>query len=265
MKIFIEGIGLLGPGLAGWNASIPMLINTDTYVYSPTIIPPPEMLPPAERRRVGAPVKVALAVGKEAFANADRDMSLAATVLSSSGGDGDNVHAICETLATSEREVSPTRFHNSVHNAAAGYWGIAAKSHEASTSLCCYDASFAAGLLETAAQLQTETTVPVALIAYDQPYPEPVAAIRSISENFGIAMIFTSEATARSTASLEVKYVAETMQSNVMQNQALESLRKNVPAARCLPLLEMLAKKKSSTVVLDYLAGSLIVNAEFFK
>ena len=157
MKIFIEGIGLLGPGLAGWNASIPMLMNTDTYIYSPTIIPSPEMLPPAERRRVGAPVKVALAVGKEAFTNADRDMSLAATVLTSSGGDGDNVHAICETLATSEREVSPTRFHNSVHNAAAGYWGIAAKSHEASTSLCCYDASFAAGLLETAAQLQAET------------------------------------------------------------------------------------------------------------
>jgi len=264
MKIFIEGIGLLGPGLAGWNASIPILMNTDTYVYSPTIIPPPEMLPPAERRRVGAPVKVALAVGKEAFANADRDMSLAATVLSSSGGDGDNVHAICETLATSEREVSPTRFHNSVHNAAAGYWGIAAKSHEASTSLCCYDASFAAGLLETAAQLQTET-VPVALIVYDQPYPEPLATVRPISDNFGVAMILTSQPTTRSMAALEVKYIAENMQINVMQNRALESLRQSIPAARCLPLLEMLAKKKPSTIVLDYLAGSLIVDIEFLK
>ena len=35
--------------------------------------------------------------------------------------DCDNVHAICESLATPERQVSPTRFHNSVHNAAAGW------------------------------------------------------------------------------------------------------------------------------------------------
>lgn len=262
MKIFIEGIGLLGPGLAGWNASQAMLINTDAYVHSPTVLPAPEMLPPAERRRVGAPIKVALAVGKEAFAHADRDMSLAATVFSSSGGDGENVHAICETLATSEREVSPTRFHNSVHNAAAGYWGIAAKSHEASTSLCCHDASFAAGLLETASQIQSEPT-PVVLIAYDQPYPEPLASVRPISDNFGIAMILTSQPTARSIAALEVNYVAEHMQCTTMQNQTLESLRKGVPAARCLPLLEVLAKKKPSTVVLDYLAGSLTVSAEF--
>ena len=32
---------------------------------------------------------------------------------------------MCSTLAKAPMTLSPTRFHNSVHNAAAGYWSIA--------------------------------------------------------------------------------------------------------------------------------------------
>ena len=49
----------------------------------------------------------------------------AAVVFASGDADGENLHHILESLATPEHEVSPTRFHNSVHNAAAGYWNIA--------------------------------------------------------------------------------------------------------------------------------------------
>ena len=94
-------------------------------------------------------------------------------MFTSSSGDGDNVHAICESARHAERQVSPTRFHNSVHNAAAGYWSIATQCRAASTSLCCHDASFAAGLLEAASQVAVDGK-PVALIAYDHPYPAPL-------------------------------------------------------------------------------------------
>ena len=154
MRLFVEGIGLLGPGLNGWQASRPALAGRAAYVRAPTVVTASDRLPPAERRRTGIPVKLALAVGYEALTNAGRDAATTATVFTSSGADSDNVHQICEALATREREVSPTRFHNSVHNVAAGYWSIAARSQEPSTSLCCYDASFAAGLLEAAAQIQ---------------------------------------------------------------------------------------------------------------
>jgi len=43
------------------------------------------------------------------------------SVFASSGGDGHNCHEICQALSLEERLISPTRFHNSVHNAAAGY------------------------------------------------------------------------------------------------------------------------------------------------
>ena len=96
-------------------------------------------------------------------------------VFSFSGGDGDNCHEICAALASSERLISPTRFHNSVHNAAAGYWSIAYGCTRASTSLCADDASFGAGLLEALAQLACGAPA-VLLVAYDVDYPPPLYA-----------------------------------------------------------------------------------------
>src|SRR6185436_6052055 len=105
---------------------------------------------------------------------------------------------------SAEREISPTRFHNSVHNAAAGYWSIATRSREPSTSLCCYDASFAAGLLESAAQVASDPRQ-VALISYDEPYPEPLHATRPIASEFGVALILSPEETGGSLAAIDVE------------------------------------------------------------
>ncbi len=120
MRCFIEGIGLLGPALDGWPASRAALTGDVAYLSAPTNLRASDMLPAAERRRAGVPIKLALAVGQEAFLQSGRDASTAATVFTSSGGDNDNVHAINGILATAPREVSPTRFHNSVHNACGG-------------------------------------------------------------------------------------------------------------------------------------------------
>src|SRR5205085_5133320 len=115
--------------------------------------PSVDALPAAERRRTGAVIRLALTTGLQALANGGLSAAEVMTVFTSSGGDGQVIHEICEALASAHREVSPTRFHNSVHNAPAGYWGIATRSHAASTSLCAFDWSFAAGLLEACAQV----------------------------------------------------------------------------------------------------------------
>jgi len=255
MRVFVEGVGLLGPGLNGWQASSPLLAGSAAYVAAPTVLTASDLLPPAERRRTGTPVKIALAVGREAFAHAGRDAALTATVFTSSGGDGDNVHQICETLAVAELEVSPTRFHNSVHNAAAGYWGIASRSQEPSTSLCCYDASFAAGLLEAAVQAAVDG-IPVALIAYDHPYPEPLHTVRHLGPAFGVALVITPQATGASFAALEVSLVAGAQNPTAMTDAALDALRASVPAARSLPLLSALARGAAQVVMLEYVAGN---------
>lgn len=251
MRLYVEGIGLSGPGLDGWTSSRAVLAGDTPYVEAPTNLRASDMLPAAERRRAGVPIKLALAVGQEAFLQAGRATASASTVFSSSGGDNDNVHAINGILATAPREVSPTRFHNSVHNAAAGYWCIAAGSHEPSTSLCAHDASFAAGLLESATQVTVDGAV-VVLIAYDHPYPEPLKSVRPITASFGMALILTPRQSERSFASIELDFVSGKAKETTMQDAGLEALRRGVPAARGLPLLAALAGGKPAQISIRY-------------
>jgi hypothetical protein len=255
MRIFVEGVGLLGPGLNGWQASRAVLSGEKPYLPAPTVVTASDRLPAAERRRTGIPVKLALAVGYEAFTNAGRDVATTATVFTSSCGDGETLHHICETLASAEREISPTRFHNSVHNAPAGYWSIAARSQEPSTSLCCYDASFAAGLLEAAAQVVGDRR-PVALIAYDQPYPEPLHAVRAIGASFGMALLLAPQPGGRTFASLDVTLVCDNARPTCMSDAGLDSVRASIPAARSLPMLSALGRGATEVVVLEYVAGN---------
>src|SRR3546814_2131149 len=83
---------------------------------------------------------------------------------------------LCTTLASDARALSPTRFHNSVHNAAAGYWTIGTGCHAPSTAISSFDASFAQGLLEALVQLRTGAQA-VLLVAYDAPSAGPLAAV----------------------------------------------------------------------------------------
>lgn len=255
MRVYVSGMGLAGPGLAGWQASAPVLRGEAPYVPAATVVPPSELLPAAERRRTGVPVRLALAVGSEALRNAGCNAADAATVFTSSAGDGDNLHHICETLASADPALSPTRFHNSVHNAPAGYWSIAVRSHAPSTSLCCYDASFGAGLLEAAGQV-ADGASPVVLIAYDHVYPDPLRAVRPIAATFGAALVLTAAPGEGCIAALDVVFVPGGGEAGAMADGALEALRAGVPAARCLPLFAALAEGGEHKLAVDCGGGT---------
>ena len=255
MRAFVEGIGLVGPGLNGWQASRATLAGGQPYRPAPTSVAASALLPATERRRAGMPVKLALAVGIEAIEGAGRDAASLPTVFTSSSGDCDNVHAMCESLAAPERQVSPTRFHNSVHNAAAGYWSIATQCRAASTSLCCHDASFGAGLLDAASQVAIDRS-PVVLIAYDHPYPAPLGNARPILASFGAALVLAPEASAAAVASLDIEFESQHAAPSRMDDAALETLRTGVPAARCLTLLAALAQGLRQPVILELAAGT---------
>jgi hypothetical protein len=202
---------------------------------------------------VGPLVRLTLAVGLEATSRAAADPATLPAVFASYASDGENCHAICEVLASADRQVSPTRFHNSVHNAAAGYWGIATGATPASNALCAHDASFAAGLLEALCQVAVERTS-VLLIAYDAPYPEPVRRARPIPETLGVALVLAPAAGSSSLARLEIARSAAA--SDAMEDAPLEALRVAIPAARSFPLLARLARRVGGTVHIDYLDGA---------
>lgn len=253
MRVYVEGVGLCGPGFDGWPASFPILAGRHDYIPAPTRVPPGLLLPPNERRRTVQTVRLALAVGAEAFAAAGRDAAETATVFTSSGGDGETIHAILSTLASPDRELSPTRFHHSVHNTPAGYWGIATGSRAPSSSLCCHDDSFAAGLLEATVQATIEQCA-VGLIAYDVHYPEPLNAVRPIGAPFAVALVLTPAPMANPLARVDMILRPKRDAAPAMASPALEALRRSTPAARSLPLLQALAGNAESVIALDYLS-----------
>jgi hypothetical protein len=257
MRLFVESVGLLGPGLSGWSASRAVLLGATPYTRAEVVLPPPEALPAAERRRTGLPVRLALNVGLEALASSTRRDEALASVFASSGGDGQILHELLEALASAERQVSPTRFHNSVHNAPAGYWSIALRSHAPSTSLCCYDWSFAAGLLEAGAQCVTDG-VPVLLVSYELPYPEPLHAARSVLGMLGLALLLAPEPSPQAFAQIELRIEPGATVPSRMENPGLEALRAGNPTGRALPLLRALAGPAAATTILEYANGNAL-------
>lgn len=252
----VDGIGLLGPGFDSWAQARGLLTGASSARLEKTKLPVPEALPAAERRRAGMAVKAALAVGQQALSTSHAAATGLATVFTSSGGDGVNCHLICEALASNDRAISPTRFHNSVHNAPSGYWSIATGAMATSSVLCAYDGSFAAGLLEAMAQAVADQR-PVLLVAYDTDYPEPLNGVRPILDTMGVALLLSPVAGEHSMGRLTLQ-PANTFTpapADTLTDPVLEQIRTQIPAARCLPLLRALALGRAQTVVLDYLDG----------
>jgi hypothetical protein len=250
LRAWIEGIGFLAPGLPDWPTARAVLRGEQPYENAPSVLPAPSILPPAERRRASRVVKLTLAIGLEAAAHAGADVATLATVFSASGADGHNCHALCEQLASDDRQISPTRFHNSVHNAAAGYWGIATGAMAPCQVICAYDASFGAALIDALGQVVLDRQ-PTLLIAYDSEYPEPLFAKRPVPDVAGVALLLTPERSERSLASITVR--PESAAAEPLANAALEALRTAIPALRALPLLQKLARGEAGQVCLDYL------------
>lgn len=251
LTAYVDGIGFLGPGIRNWVEGRAIFRDELTYNPQKTVYPPTvESLPPAERRRSSAVVRLALSVGLEAVAQAEVTPQSLLAVFASSGGDNYNCHAICEQLATDDRHISPTRFHNSVTNAPAGYWSIATGSMTSSTVICALDGSFGAGLLEALAQVAVDGQRCI-LIAYDTDYPEPLHRVRPIADGLGVALVLSPRRTPRSLAALQVALTRDV--ADCLVDKSLEQLRLAIPAARSLPLLLGMARGEAGRVVLEYL------------
>lgn len=239
MKLVVQAIGVLGPGLDDWASARAVLRGEAALRAGATVIPPAMRLPPPERRRVGQSVRLALAVAEQVYAHVAYPPAATASVFASSGGDSENCDALCRSLAEAAPHASPTRFTNSVHNAPAGYWSIAAGATGASTSVCAFDASFAAGLLEAAVYARCENE-PVVLVAYDMLYPQPLHALRPLLAPFAVALALAPGDAVDGLARIELAgYAAGVPQAAA--TPTLEALRAGVPAARCLPLLAAIA------------------------
>jgi hypothetical protein len=254
--VFVESVGLIAPGLAQWPNAQAILRGEQPYIATP--LPPyaPALLPANERRRASPTVRLAFAAAEDAMQRSSIAPAAFATVFASSDADLHIIHRICTALTATPRLVSPTDFHNSVHNAAAGYWSIAVGAHGASSTLSAYDDSFTLGLVETCGMVRVEG-VDTLLVAFDLPPPEPLYAKRPLTQAVGVALALTVQRTANSIASLQCAWSSAPV--STMPTPELESLRVSNPAARALPLLVLLAAQRDGQVSLPRASGAQLV------
>jgi hypothetical protein len=187
----VEGIGFWSCGLPSWEAACTFATTGELPVAAPAR-PSPQLLPANERRRAPESVAVALEVALEACNAAGIDPATLPSVFASTHGDLDITDYICSTLASHPRDLSPTRFHNSVHNAAAGYWTIGTGCHAAATAISSHEASFAQGLLEAMTQLAAGAAH-VLLVAYDSAGVGPVGEVSRSQGLLGAALVLARE------------------------------------------------------------------------
>lgn len=259
MRVGILGIGLLSPGLEGWANGREVLLGARDFCSDSLPDPEVALLPSNERRRSTASVRWAVHVAQEAMTQSGLDPRGVATVFASSGGEMGVLDQLCRALTTTERIISPTLFHQSVHNTAAGYWGIATSCQQSSTALSCYDDSCAAGLLEAVTYAAMEDC-PVLFVSYDLPAPDPLIRARPVQSAFAAALVLAPSWTGSTSATASVTLTsAECGEETKMPDSALERLRADNPSARLLPVLRALAGTASATIRMDLLGDQRLV------
>lgn len=245
MKLSISGIGFVGAALADWDEAADALRNG----REPGHMPLDELgralkadrLPRTERRRAGKSTRLAMTSCWEAVEAAGLDPATLPMVFASSTGDTEVLNHSCASLAEPERMISPIRFHNSVHNAASGYWSISVGAQEPATAIAAHNETAAVGLLEAGMQA-TLGNRPVLLVVYDLPFPEPMHQAEPISEPLAIALVI-QPARKGDADQLKIELAAETDRGDPgMADRAWERLRREVPAGRLLPLLEAMVR-----------------------
>jgi hypothetical protein len=249
ITVYVDGIGFWAPGIPDWPALQRALESGVPAGTDAQARPSPSALPPTERRRAPEPVLLASEAAGQACAMACRDPSALACVFTSTHGDLAITDAMCATLAADPRELSPTRFHNSVHNAPAGYWTVAARCHAAATAISAAHGSFAAGLLEAAIEVHADGD-PVLLAAYDVAARGPLAEVAPSASPFAAAFVLSPVRGAHSLARLALRSSAETAPAAEVP-PPLAALASNPMGVQTLPLLAALGRRETAEVALD--------------
>ena len=245
--LYIEGPAFWAPTLPDWATARAAFAGTGAPVDPPARRPSPQVLAPAERRRAPDTVALALEVAAAAIAGSGREAKDLPCVFVSAHGDLGINDYMCSTLAKDPTLLSPIKFHNSVHNAAVGYWTIGTGCMAASNSISAYEQSFASGLLEAAAQCAADDQA-VLLVGYDMP---SVGALSSVTTSRGllaVALVVSPQRTERTVASFGWSLVQREHNASAASpstSDAAIALRGNA-MADALPLFEALANGSAS-------------------
>ena len=184
-SVDLAGVGLWSESFSGWEQFLALAsgeaVEADTKLQ-------PQLISPRERRRAPHFVKMAVEAMDQACSMAGVDRASVATVFASGMGDMQITDYMCRTLATMPRTISPTKFHNSVHNAATGYWSIATGSHAPANAISGYDHCSSIALIEAATQVIDEDR-PVLVGVQETAAPQPFKSVYDSDRPLSVALL----------------------------------------------------------------------------
>lgn len=233
-RLHILGCGISAPGLPDMAALARVLdgAELDETAKAGAGI---SLLSPRERRRCPETVRLSMAAAEQACTDAGIAPGESDAVFTSGMGDVAISDYMCRTLAESPDLLSPMRFHNSVHNAAAGYWSIGTGAHGDITALSGATDSLVAGLIEAACRVET-SGLPVLLVVYDLHSDGPMEAVWPARQPFAGALLLGPEKAGALNLDLSPIAGLEADDAPALPSVLAERVADN-PAARVLFLL----------------------------
>ena len=254
-RVYVAGIGLCAPGLAGWEASRRVLAGAAPFLPEPPRLTPPALLAPNERRRAGTVVRLALRVAGEAADMAGLPASAHTQRLrqrewrrrgdprlargarpAGRAGLADPVpqfraQRALRLLVDRQRGDEPGHLprlpgRNRRRRAAQG----GGRGARWSAARCCS-------------------------VCYDAPVPPPLAAMLGVDQVFGAALVLLPEPGPQPLARLDVTWSAEPAPEPVPSSAGFRPLCDTNPSARILPLLEALARGEPGRLALPAARG----------
>jgi hypothetical protein len=244
--VFIDAAAVWSRQTPGWEAWCAAVRGEQQPATA--IKPNPGLLSANERRRASDSVLLAVEVAEQAVRASGHEASQLASVFASAHGDLPITDALCTQLAQAPLQLSPTRFHHSVHNAASGYWAIATGCHAPSTALSAHRHSFAAGLLEALVHCACEQQ-PVLLVGYDTEALGLLADVNTSRGLLGVALVLSPERGDACLGTVHWQLEDGGVASTPLRSAIARALQTNA-MSDALPLFESLVLDEASSLVL---------------
>jgi len=203
-----------------------------------------QLMPANLRRRASLTTKMAVTAATEACKQADANPANLPSVFASVGGEIQVTDALCLALSEHQAAISPTQFHNSVHNTTAGYWGILHQCYQATTAIAAVDDTFAMGLLEAWAQLQQQPGE-ILLVCYDELWPDYLAPPMG-SYALASALVLSNTTTNKDLYTVTRPAITK---NSLSISPTLNDFTQRSPAASVIPLLMAINNLDADTVI----------------
>ncbi len=246
MKAQILSVGVTAPGIVNFQDFRQTLQAGEAFDLSlPLEKYSPSFLPSNERRRVTQTIKIALKTAEEAlsffqkaFPNEAENLPV---LFVSKDGDPQISAKMCQAVSEDPPLISPIQFHNSVHNAPAGYWMIGQSNQATANAISAGKYAVANGLLETVLQSKSEKK-PVLVVIYDLPLDNlmPVDALQKSYVPFAFSMVIDANQVIPSTEFPVLSLSLEAAKEQGSMEE--ENPYTGVPAAEGYTLLKAIAE-----------------------